>query len=599
MKSILKMAAVTAGIFLTTAGVFGQGVVSTNGLLKVNGNKIENKNGTAFSVAGNSMFWSGFQNDGGKFYQKSVVDHLATEWNSGVIRAAMAVEEADGGQGYVNNPTGELAKVETIIDAAIANDIYVLVDFHSHFAHVYEDEAIDFFTKIATKYKDNDHIIYEIFNEPISIYDSKNPNEDDIFSSKQLQQQSWDDKIKPYAINVINAIRAIDKDNMIIVGTPGFSQFVDAAAANRITRNNLSIPADAELNIAYTLHFYSGTHKQFLRNIAQSALTSGIALFVTEWGTVNADGDGSVDVAETKSWFQFMKQNNISNANWSISDKAEGASVIQAGQGINGLTSDNLTASGEFVKCLIESWDNGDFSSCSANDGGGNPTNPVGGTKIEVESALGTTSGNARVDFISDGLSTDQTPEGEGVRTGFKPGEAISFNLPVNGNYTFQVLLSSTSGGHTLEIQRDAGTISLASKAIPNTGGLNNYQVLTISGIPFSTGATDFAIAIGGTGSGTINIDSITYLTDEDFLNVEDFDPIFNNANLYPNPANNEITIDFTQKATYTILDISGKTSVDTTEFTGKINVSDLADGFYLLQLNVDGKVRTYKFVKE
>lgn len=174
---------------------FGQGVVTTNGLLKVNGNKIENKNGATYSVAGNSIFWSSFANDGGKFYVANasggsdVVDHLATEWKTGIIRAAMGVEEADGatvqnkdpnfpnglsrnpsGEGYYNNPAKEYAKIKTIIDAAIANDIYVVVDFHSHFAQLFKDDAIAFFTDIAATYGNNDHIIYEIFNEPIGNY---------------------------------------------------------------------------------------------------------------------------------------------------------------------------------------------------------------------------------------------------------------------------------------------------------------------------------------------------------------------------------------------------------------------------------------------
>lgn len=59
----------------------------------------------------------------------------------------------------------------------------------------------------------------------------------------------WSGTIKPYAQAVISAIRAIDPDNLIVVGTPTWSQDVDVAAADPI----------AGTNIAYTLHFYAGT----------------------------------------------------------------------------------------------------------------------------------------------------------------------------------------------------------------------------------------------------------------------------------------------------------------------------------------------------
>ena len=87
---------------------------------------------------------------------------------------------------------------------------------------------------------------------------------------------------------------------------------MDEAAQNPITRWK---------NIAYTLHFYAGTHKSELRAKAQTALDRGIALFVTEWGAVNADGDGAVNSGETNTWMNFLKSNNISHANWALNDK--------------------------------------------------------------------------------------------------------------------------------------------------------------------------------------------------------------------------------------------------------------------------------------
>jgi endoglucanase len=42
----------------------------------------------------------------------------------------------------------------------------------------------------------------------------------------------------------------------------------------------------------YALHFYSGTHTSWLRDKANTARSAGLALYVTEFGTSQASGDG-------------------------------------------------------------------------------------------------------------------------------------------------------------------------------------------------------------------------------------------------------------------------------------------------------------------
>uniref|UniRef100_A0A915DLV0 Glycoside hydrolase family 5 domain-containing protein n=1 Tax=Ditylenchus dipsaci TaxID=166011 RepID=A0A915DLV0_9BILA len=48
----------------------------------------------------------------------------------------------------------------------------------------------------------------------------------------------------------------------------------------------------------YTLHYYAGEHKQWLRNKAQTALNNGLPIFITEYGTT-IHKQRSVDVAES------------------------------------------------------------------------------------------------------------------------------------------------------------------------------------------------------------------------------------------------------------------------------------------------------------
>ena len=169
-------------------------IVFKNGLLRVMGNKIVNKNNIPISLAGNSFFWSNDNWGGERYYKSEVVSWLKSDWNSTIVRAAMGVEDPGG---YIDNKNGNKNRIKTIVEAAIEEGIYVIIDWHSHHAEDYQDEAIEFFQEIATLYGENDHIIYELYNEPLDI--------------------SWSNTIKPYALAVTAAIREIDPDNLIDV----------------------------------------------------------------------------------------------------------------------------------------------------------------------------------------------------------------------------------------------------------------------------------------------------------------------------------------------------------------------------------------------
>ncbi len=282
------------------------------------------------SIAGMSLFWSNDGWGGEKYFNADVVRELKENWNAKLVRAAMGVNP-DGATdlgSYIQNRESNVRKVKAVVNAAIEHDMYVIIDWHAHEAEDFRNEAVEFFTEMAQLYGGYDNVIYEIYNEPLAV--------------------SWSNVIKPYAEAVIRAIRTHDPDNLIIVGTPNWSQDVDAAAQDPITISS---------NIAYTLHFYAGTHKQWLRDTASSAMSQGIPLFATEWGTVDADGDGGVDQAETQAWITFLKNNNISHANWALNDKEEGASALVPGASVSGGWSDaDLTPSGRLVKDIIKNW---------------------------------------------------------------------------------------------------------------------------------------------------------------------------------------------------------------------------------------------------
>lgn len=287
-----------AALFLTT---LWQGCssapkeVTTNGSekqLSVEGTRLVDGNGKNISLRGVSFGW---HNWWPRFYNASCVKSLKDDWKCTLVRAAMGVEPEGA---YLSDPEQALACVTAVVDAAIQNDMYVIIDWHSH--HIRTEEAKTFFAEMARRYGDSPYVIYEIFNEPVD--------------------DSWE-AVKAYSEEVIRTIRAIDPDNLILVGCPHWDQDVHLVADD---------PIEGQDNIMYTLHFYAGTHGQFLRDRGDYALQKGLPLFVSECGGMEASGNGALAPEEWNAWLEWMEKNGISWAAWSISSKDETCSMIRA-----------------------------------------------------------------------------------------------------------------------------------------------------------------------------------------------------------------------------------------------------------------------------
>ena len=260
------------------------------GQLQVKGTQLCNAKGNPVVLRGMSLGW---HNWWPRFYNAGTINWLHRDWNATVVRAAMGVEPKGG---YISDPTGSLQKVKAVVDAAIKEGIYVIIDWHSH--NIRLEEAKAFFTQMAKEYGKHPHIIYEIFNEP--------------------ERQSWEE-VKAYSEEVIKAIRSHDPDNIILVGSPHWDQDVHLAA---------DAPLQGFSNLMYTLHFYAATHKQDLRNRASYALQKGLPLFISESAGMEASGNGALNEVEWTKWIEWAEHNKVSWVTWSVSDKNETCSVL-------------------------------------------------------------------------------------------------------------------------------------------------------------------------------------------------------------------------------------------------------------------------------
>jgi len=330
MRRLIVIICMTASIVLASQMAFAQDTsltpVAKHGQLSVIGPHIVDEKGAITSLAGPSFFWSntGWQQE--RFYTKGAVETFAKDWNAGIIRVAMG---AQGNGSYLEDEDGNIDRVVTVVNAAIKNGLYVIIDWHSHHAEKDIDEAKLFFTAIANAYGEHPNVIYEIYNEPLNTTD-------------------WSTVVKPYAEELIETIRTIDPDNLIIVGTQSWAQDVDKAANDPITDQS---------NILYALHFYAASHKGELRKKAEYAIETGLPLIISEWGSVTYSGDGKLDKKSTLEWMEFAKTHQLSHLNWSVSDKNETASMFKSGASSDGgWTEKDLTPSGLLVRDIIRNW---------------------------------------------------------------------------------------------------------------------------------------------------------------------------------------------------------------------------------------------------
>jgi endoglucanase len=239
-----------------------------------------------------------------------------------VLRAAMGVEP-DGG--YIKSPDESKEKIKAVVDAAIKEGIYVIIDWHSH--NIRQEEAKSFFTEMATSYGSYPNVLYEIFNEP--------------------DQETWKE-VKDYSIEIIKTIRAIDPDNVILVGSPHWDQDIHMAADEPITGYK---------NIMYSLHFYAATHKQWLRDRAEYALQKGLPIFISESAGMEARGNGPLNIDEWNKWIEWAENKKISWITWSVTDKNETCSVLLPSASSDGQWKDSdLKESGIRTRDLLRKY---------------------------------------------------------------------------------------------------------------------------------------------------------------------------------------------------------------------------------------------------
>jgi endoglucanase len=302
VKTFPTSAAFTSALAFNSSVADANTPVAVHGKLVVRGTKLCDSKGEPIQLRGVSTH--GLQwhrqclNDGS-------LDALARDWRADVLRIALYIQEG----GYETDPRHFTDLVNRYVDAATRRGLYAIVDWHLlnpgdpvlNLRH-----ARTFFTEVAAEHRDKPNVVYEIANEPHGV--------------------SWRG-IRHYAEEIIARIRREDPDSVILVGTRGWSSLGVSEGSDE--REVIRDPVNAR-NVLYTFHFFAGSHGTgYLAALSRAA--ERLPLFVTEFGTQNASGDGANDFAMSRKYLDIMAREKIGWTYWNYSDDRRSGAVFREG----------------------------------------------------------------------------------------------------------------------------------------------------------------------------------------------------------------------------------------------------------------------------
>jgi endoglucanase len=535
--------------------------VSEHGKLSVRGGKILDKNDNPFVLRGMSMFWNKWT-EGSRFYKSSTVTTLAgSSWNANVVRVAIG--------------DGNAQDAKNFMDWTADAGIYVIVDWHYH--DLEQSNAETFFTSVSSyaKQKGYNHVLYEVFNEPI--------------------KQTWA-SIKSYAEKIIDVIRTNDPDGLIIVGNPEYSSDLASPRANPITGTRAK-------NVLYTLHFYTSdvNHNAFKANL-QVAYCNDFPVFASEWGTSQADGNGTQDWNLTNGWMSLVESLGISWANWSITDKGESSAALSPGCCGGGTFGDgNLTASGKYVQRIMKNRNSGG-SITSANGDNVNLTQQDVNCGSGVEKGektgivkIGTEITQA-VNFLNMSGAKDSTiinsaPVLQNTASTFSVGYKLT-DIPAPGAYRMRIRY----GGVAATVSWEGSGLQSGSAELSSSNNVTTWKNSEYIPITITTSDSETPLNLTFNLNGTSNFAFVNLNVSIDPNNPVEPNPIISVSQQAANSGafavKNGINLQVSQKASMEVFGLNGK-SVRKMNFSNgshSVSLNDLPKGLYIVSVKFDNR---------
>jgi endoglucanase len=246
----------------------------------------------------------------------------------------------DAGGGEMSAPDYIANILKPAVDYVTSKNLYAIVDFHqidNVTTGTSSADAVTFWTTVAPVFAGYPNVIYEAFNEPI----------DNKANAGVTTAGAWTAAFTMAAQSWVTAIRTGAPNNVIIVGSPQWSQYPDGAMAANLTGGNL----------VYTAHIYPGnwptTNNTFLTRVTNAAMNVPVA--VTEWGYEIGTASTFNNLATPDdTWAQALQTLlNTGGESWTawVADPYWGPAMFNRPTGTGGVNGfSSLTDFGTFVQ---------------------------------------------------------------------------------------------------------------------------------------------------------------------------------------------------------------------------------------------------------
>lgn len=284
--------------------------------LSVVGNKIQ-ANGEDIQLKGISLAEAGhdFATLPTLFYANRGLDQYS-DFN--VVRIPCQPTQMEGTYGVSDYITYFL---DPLVEWCENQGVYCVVDYHA--IENWDTTSIDtrlkaFWDIAAPRYKDLPHVLYEIFNEPITSTSLGN---------------DWVN-FKPTVQGWVDYVRNLAPDNVILVPTPNYDQKVSEVPASPLTGANL-----VYVEHCYPGHVPGGSYRDSNGDPVSSETlatkttwmdgafvnaASTIPVFMSEWGYNSTDSgfyllNSPNDASYGEPITDYMNSNSIHWTSWSFS----------------------------------------------------------------------------------------------------------------------------------------------------------------------------------------------------------------------------------------------------------------------------------------
>ncbi|AWB28382.1 cellulase family glycosylhydrolase [Halococcoides cellulosivorans] len=292
-------------------------------------------------------------------WTKSIEDliTLATDpeegWNAQVIRIPVhPIDVHDPADDYGELDPGEFTQaeldsyVENHLDPAVQackdRGVYAMVDYHRHRTTDFttpelDDEVRMFWETVAPEYAEAEHVIYELYNEPVGANRGS-------WGNQQAEQcmQRWRETAQPW----LDIVQDNAPARPVLVGTPSWDQYTYLAPDYEFDGDNLMYAGHVYAHAGYRpLGEYFGTP------------ADEVPVFMSEFGfdTTGSSDDfinGTVDVEGQQFQTFFEEYDHVSSTAWIMSHFWSPPMYVEQDGASN---YEQLTGFGEWTQSFLES----------------------------------------------------------------------------------------------------------------------------------------------------------------------------------------------------------------------------------------------------